>query len=86
MSTFHNFSQCIYTTQGKVVCNAGEKSKKTPMLLESFVDQIPNQKDTDCTSLSKTFNDVISNYPACNTTTQKDKGSCTFTFKCTDST
>ena len=88
MSTFHNFSQCIYTTQGKVVCDVAKNGKqnKLPMTLETFINEVPNQRETDCVTLSKKLNDVISNYPSCNTASQRDKGECIFTFKCSDST
>lgn len=76
----------MYTTQGKIVCKSRETAKKSsPMLLERFaVNEIPNQKDNDCTILSKKFNDLVSTY-SCSTSTQnQNNGKCTFQFDCTE--
>jgi hypothetical protein len=52
MNTFHNFTTCIYTAQGKVVCQKKDKKTNVPLLLESFVNTIPNQKGNDCNTSS----------------------------------
>ena len=84
-NTFHNFSKCIYTAQGKVICQ-GEKEKdkannKLPLLLENFINTLPNQKDTNCVLLNKKLTNIISGYN-CNTETQNTGNECQFKFNC----
>jgi len=80
-STFHNFSSCIYTAQGKVICQDDKKKNKLPILLESFINTLPNQKDTDCVALNKKLSNITSGYN-CNTETQNNGSECVFNFNC----
>jgi hypothetical protein len=81
-STFHNFSSCIYTAQGKVICQDDKKKhNKLPILLESFINTLPNQKDTDCIALNKKLSNIVSGYN-CNSETQNNGNECVFNFKC----
>lgn len=81
MNTFHNFSPCIYTAQGKVVCQKQDNQTKLPFLLESFVNTKPNQNSGDCEKLNKRLSDVVGNYN-CNTVIDKNPPECSFQFKC----
>jgi len=83
-STFHNFSTCIYTAQGKVVCQGNSKNNqnnKVPLLLENFINILPNQKDSDCIILNKKLTDIASGYN-CNVDSQNNGNECIFNFKC----
>jgi hypothetical protein len=82
-STFHNFSKCIYTAQGIVVCqgNKNTQNNKLPLLLEGFVNTLPNQKDSDCSMLNKKLIDITSGYN-CNIETKNNNNECLFTFDC----
>ena len=83
MNTFHNFSTCIYTTQGKVVCNKAKDATKPslPFLLESFVNTNPNQQDNDCSLMNKKFNEVAVNFN-CSSQIDNNPPNCSFKFDC----
>lgn len=81
MNTFHNFAKCIYTSQGKVVCQKKETKTNVPMLLETFVNinTTPNQKD--CNSLAPKFNDLITGFN-CNINSTNKDNDCTYNILC----
>jgi len=81
MSTFHNFNSCIYSAQGKIVCQNDKKDKSFPLVLEGFINTTPNQKDPDCSVLSTKFGSVLNSYN-CDTDTNNTANSCSFNYKC----
>jgi len=81
-NTFYNYTQCIYTAQGKVVCQTGASSKNP--VLERFVER-PNETESPCMVLTKKINDAVSSHDIkCNTQFQSaDPYNCSFSFsKC----
>lgn len=81
MNTFHNFSECIYTSQGKIICQKKNKPSNIPMLLENFVNINPNEKNNSCSQINNKFTDIISNYK-CDTINNITNSNCLFKFKC----
>jgi len=83
-----SFNKCIYSTQGKLVCENNNKNKD-PMILEKFVNTIPNQLGSDCSVLNTKLNGIISGYNGgsgglnCTTSTANNGNNCSFTFNCT---
>lgn len=78
-NTFHNFTTCIYTAQGKVICN--KKKTNVPMLLEGFVNTIPNQKDSECNVLGRKLTNLVAGYN-CDISSTNSGEKCSFTFNC----
>lgn len=86
MNTFHDFTSCIYTTQGQVLCNKPGKDKKPgPMIVENFaqINQRPNESMSTCTTLSKKLSEAVSGYK-CSSIINNSPPNCDFQFKCAE--
>jgi hypothetical protein len=68
---------CTYTAQGSMVC----KNKQNKPLIESFINQTPNEKTTvnSCVSVNRAFSEVASKYSCISKT---DPGTCKFEYNC----
>jgi hypothetical protein len=82
MNTFHNFSPCVYTTQGKVVCQKQNGDTKLPYLLEGFVNTNPNESEGDCQALTKRLVPIAVDYGCSTTTDTQNPQKCSFRFDC----